>query len=781
MRRLREKLLAFLVVGAAPLIGAERNQEWKTVYETLKSPRVADSAWTVVDTIALRFPDFSVDLFSGQIVPLHAQTGITGWLFDGEALIRFAPRHHLEQHQLRRFIDDTVLVGELRQLVIRFASPLPRPTGVVTNGRHTLSTETLQFNERVQSQLLLRRGYNLPARLLTDQCAGGKSDFAFCAFTSWSPSDFSPPLYIYFFDPSMRESVRFYQSYEQRSGTPFYTLCSYGLEDLYYTTSDSILPMTPYLTKYNGWVEARPSGDIRVDMGCDIFLNRQPLPVLQLDIGREFSVQNIRDENGDTLGFIQEPGESAFTILSPAPHPLDTLRLLISYEGRGLKAGTAGDFYLNDPIYWLPRLGYLRRAVHKIVVKYPDGKPLVGVGKPSAPWRDRSFTLKYLNANTPAKAFAFAFGRFMNDSLKVGDRLTLQIFSTPVHSAAARRSVLEDIGTSLQFFEDRLGPYPLPYLDILEAPGIDSQGLPGLVMLSWVSFHSHVTGVMEMLRGHEVVHQWFGNAVGWATYHDQWLSEGIAEYLGAIFMQAALAGGKYLNQQLEAWRDDLITGRHQAARTDWQRFGALSLAKSEGRAAGPIWMGIRLGEKHGIDYYLQTYEKGAWVMHMLRRLLTNDDTGSDTTFWKLLADFYTTFAQKDPSTFDFQKVVERHIGMPMDWFFRQWILGTEIPSYEWNVRTEKIGKNDFLLRGIVRQKGTSSYFRVPVPIAFEFGKNERRIERVWVTGNETTFAYRLSHKPKRIIFNYDMAVLCEAQKRNLPIPTSTLPSEIGAF
>lgn len=779
---LRETLLALLCVWELPLLCAERNQEWKTVYASFTSPHVADSAWTVVDSFALRLPDFSVHLYSGEVVALRAQTGITGWLFEGEGLVRFAPRLRLEQQQLRRFTDDTVLVCQVRRLLVRSAAARPLAQGVPASRRHSLSAETLQFDEHVQSRLLLRRGYNLSARLLADYLAATESDFVLCAFWPWSPNDYSPPLYIYSFDPWEREAVRFCQSYEHRIGTPFNTVCSYGLRDTYHAPSDSILPKAPYLTKYDGWVEARPAQaqDLRVDMGFDIFLDHQPLPVLQMDINREFVVQSICDENGDTLAFIQEPGEAAITIVSPAPQPDDTLRLLVSYAGRSLKAGAAGDYYLSDPIYWLPRLGYLRRAVHKIVVRYPKGKRIVAVGKASAPWNDSSHASTYLNADTPAKAYAFAFGPFVSDSLQASDFLRLRIFSTPKHSAATRRTVLEAVHASLRFFQDRLTPYALQYIDIMEVPGAESQALPGLVMLSEASFGPNSKDVMEMLRAHEVAHQWFGNMVGWATYHDQWLAEGIAEYLGAAFMQVARNRSEYFNWRLAAWRDDIIAEQRGSARGDLQRFGAapLSVAKSEGRAAGPVWMGIRLAEKHGIDYYVQTYEKGAWVIHMLRRLLTDDATGSDAGFWNLLADFCATFAQRDPSTFDLQKIVERYLGTPMEWFFQQWILGTDIPSYEWNASVKKFGKNDFIVAGIVRQSGTSPNFRMPVPIAFEFDKNARRVERVWVTGQQTAFSYHLTKKPKRIVFNDGMAVLCTVQKKGMPIPNMAFKLEI---
>jgi hypothetical protein len=794
MRHL-EKHIAAIFIFISTLAPVEGKEDWRQLYESLKTPRLADSSWTITDTLTIQLPDFSLQMFSGVLAALHAADSVTGWVFEGDGQARFAPRHHLEQQQLKRFVGDTILVCPIRQFVMRYAatssrianaqdqhesflSPLhpftPSPSLSLAAKKyddHSLSDEAMQLNERLHSQLLLRRGYNFSSRLLVDHLLSQKSDFAICAFVPSSLTDFSAPLYIYLFDPLFRESIKFYQFFEQRSGSPFYLLCSYGSNDLYHVSSDSIKPLTPFVTKYNGWVETRPSGEMWIDMGCDLFMNNEPLPALQFDIAPEFTIQKIRDADGDSIAFIQEPGEAVFTVVNPAPTAVDTLRLLISYQGRGLDETAAGNFYLQDPIYWLPRLGYLRRAIHKIIVKYPDGARIVGMGKASAPWRDRSHTLKYFNADTPARVFAFAFGKFINDSLRINDRLSAQVYSTTAHTATARQTVMNDIKASLEFFQTRLGSYPLPQLDVLEAPGMDSQGLPGLVMLTWVSFRSNVAGVMQMLRGHEVAHQWFGNTVGWATYHDQWLAEGVTEYLGATFMESQAGGEKYFEQVLNAWRDDLLSERLPATSSSLQRFGLppATLAKSEGKAAGPIWMGIRLGEKQGVDYYLYTYEKGAWIMHMLRRLLTDDATGSDAAFWKMLAGFCTTYAQKDPTTFDFQKVVERHIGMTMDWFFRQWVLGTEIPGYAWNVTTEKIGEQNFLVRGVIRQKETSADFRMLIPLAFELGKNQRHIERVWVSGHETAFEFHLPQKPKKIIFNYKMAVLCHEEKKNLPI------------
>jgi aminopeptidase N len=209
-----------------------------------------------------------------------------------------------------------------------------------------------------------------------------------------------------------------------------------------------------------------------------------------------------------------------------------------------------------------------------------------------------------------------------------------------------------------------------------------------LVTLSWVGFQTHTPGAIAALRSHEVAHQWFGNAIGWATYRDQWLSEAFAEYLGALYVEWAKHDRQSFAHLIEAWRDDLLEGGNVGVALGFKRFGLgkEALKKGEGLAAGPLAMGVRLGQKQAVDYYLQTYLKGAYLLHSLRWLLRDLETGSDAKFWQFLADFARTYWGADPSTQDLQRVAEKHFGGSLDWFFKQWVYGMAIPTYRWQYR-----------------------------------------------------------------------------------------------
>ena len=92
----------------------------------------------------------------------------------------------------------------------------------------------------------------------------------------------------------------------------------------------------------------------------------------------------------------------------------------------------------------------------------------------------------------------------------------------------------------------------------------------------------------------------------------------------------------------------------------------------------------RLSHRHaegGGTAHVMIYEKGAWVFHMLRILMLDLRTKSEDRFTAMMRDYYMSYRGKPATTEDFQRVVEQHVGMPMDWFFDQWVKGTGIPAY----------------------------------------------------------------------------------------------------
>jgi hypothetical protein len=777
-----------------------RDPQLRRVYQSLRSPIIADSSWIIADTLRLTFPDLRLTLQRGALTALCDSTQvITGLLFDGEAHVKFSPRTALERFQLARFTGDSVLSCVVSRVLLRMTGAASLPlqnigetqslSALLRNPPTTKSKnrrEAEELQKTLDEGLHKRNNLNLAARILARRLVS-PAQFVLCTFYPEHSRHFSPPLYIYVHDANALESVTFYSYSPKRIGRQFFALCSYAL-----SSGAFILPATTKLTKYNGWVELDENGRIRADMGVDVFTGEARPAALSFALAADLKVSRVLAESGDTLDFVQEAEEAGATVFLP-PHAWqsDTLRLLFQYEGEALRRHENSTFFLKDPINWTPRLGYLERAHYQIIFKSPLRQRVLAVGELVRDWEEAGHHLSFFKTATPAKAATFCMGNFQTDTLMAArpGLPAIVVHTTWQRSHPERRRVAGDLANSLYFFGKYLGEYPLPCLRVVETPTIHSQGFPGFVTLSWIGFASRLEGSREALRGHEVAHQWFGNQAGWRTYHDQWLSESFAEYLGAMYVEWLARSPGQFEQILQAWRDDALERGHIGANLGMQQFGLgkVALRNSEGLKAGPIWMGARLGQNEALDYYTQTYEKGAYVVHMLRWLLRDLNTGSDERFWNMLADFIASHRHHEPATEDFQRIAEKHYGASLEWFFQQWIFHNQIPTYRWRYSLESVpatapglppgmpvaralaeeSSTAQVVRIRIQQEDVPESFLMFVPLRVEFEDSTHTNLGVWVTRDGAEIDVSLAGSGlKRVIFNAGDAVLCRIRNEN---------------
>ena len=137
----------------------------------------------------------------------------------------------------------------------------------------------------------------------------------------------------------------------------------------------------------------------------------------------------------------------------------------------------------------------------------------------------------------------------------------------------------------------------------------------------------------------------------------------------------------------------------------------------------------------------------------------------------MLHDFVGTYLNKNASTEAFQEIVEKHMTPAlnlegnghMDWFFREWVYGTDLPSYrlEYSLSNEPDGK--VLFKGTVTESGVPERFTMAVPLYFDFDGHINRAGSVQLHGNQTTkeFRIRLPQRPKKVMLNEEFDVLAE--------------------
>ena len=243
---------------------------------------------------------------------------------------------------------------------------------------------------------------------------------------------------------------------------------------------------------------------------------------------------------------------------------------------------------------------------------------------------------------------------------------------------------------TLAFVERPLpGGHSPAYLAVLYHP------LPA-ASASWSSDPAAFVSFPEYFVAHELAHQWWGQAVGWRTYHDQWISEGFSQYFSALYARKR--------------RGDELFGEMLRRMAKWSR--------DQGKA-GPISLGYRLGHIQGDTRIFRAivYNKSAVVLHMLRRLIGDD------AFFRGIRRLYFGARFDKASTDDVRAAFEKESGRDLKRFFDAWFgsSGTPAVAFSW-ARTDDGVPSGVVLR--VEQRGRESEFPVTVTLHYANGAAE---------------------------------------------------------
>jgi aminopeptidase N len=130
--------------------------------------------------------------------------------------------------------------------------------------------------------------------------------------------------------------------------------------------------------------------------------------------------------------------------------------------------------------------------------------------------------------------------------------------------------------------------------------------------------------------------------------------------------------------------------------------------------AGPMWLNMQLNEynEKGNSGFVNIY-KGGYVWEMIRVLMFDPKLKNpNARFIAMMHEFTSTFAGQNASTEDFRKVVEKHAGRPMEWFFEQWVYGSETPEYDFSYRLSDAEGGQTELTMTLTQSKVSESFRM---------------------------------------------------------------------
>ena len=444
--------------------------------------------------------------------------------------------------------------------------------------------------------------------------------------------------------------------------------------------------------------------------------------------------------------------------------------LELAYEGKLVKRlrGTS-DFLLKDTLFWRPRHPDTRTSRLDLTFRVPERYRVASAGTLREERVEGDTRIMRWVTNEPVRSMAFHYGRFDVTEVERDTPPAVSVYADDNHLGFApgnREKTVRDLTDSMRLYADYFGPFPFASLLVTETPTLSGQAFPGLLLLSYQTFGDLHTGEAELFRAHEVAHQWWGAAVDWEGYRDQWMTEGFAQYAAALYTLHGLEKPDQFLDMLEAWRLDVL-GEGQVGQGIGLRHYGLRpevLRRSDGHDSGALVVGYRLNStKTPFDYRILVYEKGAYVLHMLRSMLLDPATGDDERFRALMRAYAADHVGGIMSTRSFEGAVERAFGEPMDWFFDQWVYGVEVPTYRPDLEVSPVvdSQSPFVLHGRIRQDDVSDGFRMPVPIRLTFDDRPPMTHRIWVDTDEVMVELALPARPTRVEFNYQQAVLAK--------------------
>ena len=511
--------------------------------------------------------------------------------------------------------------------------------------------------------------------------------------------------------------------------------------------------------------------------------------VLKFGLLPTLRVSRVTGEGGKELHFIQENRKedgSFYAVLDEAPAMGQVHSITVEYGGdKVLYDAGGGSYYIGARQSWYPNLnGFGEKALYDLTFKVPPSNVLISVGKLEEQHTEEGFAVTHWVTPVPVAVAGFNYGKYVKmdfpDSIThyeiAGYYLTelpdnLRRFSNGalggMAPGAMTKYVLDQARAQMQVCTLYFGKAPYDNIYITEQPNFNfGQSWPNLVYLPisayidstqrWMLFgqiNSRFTGFVQEVTPHEVAHQWFGHGVGWASYHDQWLSEGFAEFAAGLFLQQAM-GPKWQKDYIDFWE------RQRVRILEKNNYGVSP------NDAGPLWMGLRLiSPKSGQAYQGVTYAKGAYVLSMLRSLMRADNGSSgnpDQAFIDMMHDFMERHRDTAASTESFKAVAEKHMTKQMDlqqngrldWFFWEWVWGTQVPRYSFKYEVQPGEPGKFKIHAEITQSEVDGNFAMFVPVYADFGQGMMRLSQVEVVGNSTRKVnFNVDRQPKKVALN----------------------------
>ncbi len=430
--------------------------------------------------------------------------------------------------------------------------------------------------------------------------------------------------------------------------------------------------------------------------------------------GRGMIVDAVRLD-GRELTYRHE-GDQLFIDLPESPEAMTRIQVEVVYHGlpaSGLQIGPTkhgdrsffSDNWPNRARHWLPTVDHpYDKATSEMRITAPARYQVIsnglqveqtdlGDGTRVTHWRQSVPTATWL--------YVLGVAEFAVQHVDDFDGKSIQTWVYRQDRDAGFYDFAVPTKQVLAFYSDMIGPYSYEKLANIQSSSVGG----GMEAASAIFYGDNsVTGNRDrrwqLVIVHEIAHQWFGNAVTQYDWDDVWLSEGFATYFTLLFREYA------------SGRDDFVAGLQGARDRVFDFY--------EDRGDYRI-VHDNLDDMSQVTTGMQ-YQKGAWVLHMLRELVGTD------VFWSGVSAYYNHYRDGNATTADFRRFMEEASGQDLEWFFQQWLYqgGNVELAGSWAPVPEGIHLRLRPTQGTYR-------FRVPVDVAVLRSDGSTEVRTIWLS------------------------------------------------
>lgn len=292
---------------------------------------------------------------------------------------------------------------------------------------------------------------------------------------------------------------------------------------------------------------------------------------------------------------------------------------------------------------------------------------------------------------------------------------------------------LQEAKEAIMFFSKVFSPYPYEKLSVIETGDKDisrrAMAMPSFTLMSPRALEK--LDKDPSLIPHEVSHQWWGCLVPLGFFSETWLTEGFATYSECLFMEKQKNAPCY-----------------EGERKSYIKIAGTKEDKS-----------VLYG--YLADGGANSYRKGAWVLRMLQSVLGDDK------FFQMLHEYIEKFTGVIAKNRDLRKESEKFYGEKLDWFFKEWLEGTDAMDVDFSDVKVTFTEGNYVTEGDLVQKVP---FTMPVKIKCVTPVYDVTAT-VWMKGGKQHFSFATPVPPVKLQIDPGQELLLKERREHLFVDT----------